>query len=75
MESGERRGYSKEEKMTLYRSSRTCAICEQEIVEIDDAEVDHKIPYSAGGPTDMGNAQLTHRYCNRAKSGKVELRS
>jgi hypothetical protein len=67
----ERRIYSKDEKLALYQRSRSCAICKQEIVELDDAEVDHRTPYSIGGATDSENAQLTHRYCNRAKSDTI----
>ena len=35
---------------------------------IDDAEVDHILPYSKGGDTVLENAQLLHRHCNRAKN-------
>ncbi len=71
VQSQERRIFSKEEKSKLYSSSKMCAICKQEIVEFDDAEVDHRIPYSVGGSTSVENAQLAHRYCNRVKSDKT----
>ena len=38
------------------------------ILSIDDCEVDHILPYSKGGKTDLSNAQLVLRYFNRAKS-------
>ena len=38
------------------------------ILSIDDAEVDHILPYSKGGDTVLENAQLLHRHCNRAKN-------
>jgi 5-methylcytosine-specific restriction endonuclease McrA len=40
---------------------------------IEDAEVDHKIPYSQGGSTTLDNAQLAHRYCNRHKGDRVGI--
>ena len=48
----------------------TCQICNNQILLIEDAEVDHKDPYSQGGPTIKDNAQLAHRYCSRQKSSK-----
>jgi len=39
---------------------------------IEDSEVDHIKPYSQGNPTNLENAQITHRYCNRHKSDKTE---
>ncbi|MED1863798.1 DUF262 domain-containing protein [Fictibacillus nanhaiensis] len=55
-------------KKQLFQNNPTCQLCHQQILAIDDAEVDHVIPYSEGGRTDLNNAQLTHRYCNRRKS-------
>jgi hypothetical protein len=47
-----------------------CAICGQQIRHIDDAAVDHIVPYSRSGPTDPSNARLTHRYCNSARGDR-----
>ena len=55
-------------KQQLFSADPTCQICKNQILTIADAEVDHKIPYSQGGPTTLDNAQLAHRYCNRHKS-------
>lgn len=63
----ERRAFSFAEKSRLFDADPSCCLCHQQISEIDDAEVDHSIPYSSGGATDLSNAQLAHRYCNRAK--------
>ncbi|MBB3861104.1 hypothetical protein GGQ88_002376 [Novosphingobium hassiacum] len=64
----EKRLFSYAEKQELFDKSNTCAICSQRIESIDDAAVDHKHPYSKGGSTSNSNAQIAHRYCNRAKS-------
>ena len=42
------------------------------ILDIDDAEVDHIVPFSQGGKTDISNAQLLHRHCNREKSDAMD---
>lgn len=68
---GERRLFSYAEKTKLFEEDATCAECKQRIEHIDDAEVDHSVPYSAGGATSAENARITHRYCNRAKSNKA----
>lgn len=54
----------------LFGKSPVCAICNQTIHHLDDAQVDHIKPFSLGGGTTEDNAQLTHRYCNQKKSNK-----
>lgn len=63
----ERRLFSVNEKEALYNTNSTCGICGQKIVTIDDAEVDHIVPYAQGGPTDLSNARVVHRFCNRSR--------
>lgn len=60
--------YSIKEK--LFNENPFCAISGQRILAIEDAEVDHKKPYSQGGTTTIDNAQLVLRYFNRAKKDK-----
>jgi hypothetical protein len=55
-------------KQQLFTDDPTCKLCGNRIMAIEDAEVDHIIPYSKGGPTTIENAQIAHRYCNRHKS-------
>ncbi len=62
------RTYSKSTKEELWHNGYICPYCKQEILSIEDAEVDHIIPYSKGGQTIMENAQLLHRHCNREKN-------
>ena len=58
-------------KQQLFNSDPTCKICGNQILVIEDSEVDHIIPFSNGGATDISNAQITHRYCNRKKKNRV----
>lgn len=59
-------------KKELFYDGYICSYCGNEILSIDDAEVDHIIPYSHDGRTDMSNAQLLHRHCNREKSNTMD---
>lgn len=66
------RVFSASIKKELWKSGYICSYCGNEILNIDDAEVDHIVPYSQGGMTEISNAQLLHRHCNRAKSDSIE---
>lgn len=59
-------------KIELWNESPVCKLCNQRILNFDDAQVDHIIPYSEGGLTVKENGQLAHRYCNQHKSNKVK---
>lgn len=59
-------------KEELFNENPYCAISKQKILAIEDAEVDHIIPYSKGGKTEKSNAQLVLRYFNRAKKDKLQ---
>lgn len=59
-------------KQDLFNVKPYCAISGQQILAIEDSEVDHIIPYSKGGKTEINNAQLVLRYFNRAKKDKME---
>lgn len=60
-------------KDALWSEGQTCAHCNQEIRDFDDAHVDHIEPFSKGGKTEKSNGQLMHRYCNRAKGDKPNV--
>lgn len=64
--SGDRRLYTFEEKQSIFekKGGNICQICRNEIMEIDDAHVDHIERFSEGGKTTIQNARLTHRFCN-----------
>jgi hypothetical protein len=59
-------------KQDMFNANPFCAISGQKILAIEDSEVDHIIPYSKGGKTEINNAQLVLRYFNRAKKDKIE---
>lgn len=59
-------------KKELFEKNPVCAISGQQILAIEDAEVDHILPFSKGGKTEIENAQLVLRYFNRAKNNKTE---
>ena len=64
----EQRTFSYQLKKELFEKNPVCAISGQRILAIEDAEVDHIVPFSKGGKTEMDNAQLVLRYFNRAKN-------
>jgi hypothetical protein len=66
----ESRNFSWSIKKQLWDNNPICAICEQQIQTIDDAEVDHIEFYWRGGKTILSNARLVHRFCNRHRGGK-----
>lgn len=66
--SKEPRCYSRNLKEELFKADQTCAICKQQIGDVDDAAVDHIQQYWTGGRTIPENARLTHRYCNWARA-------
>jgi hypothetical protein len=51
-------------KEDLFNLNNTCAICGNQILNIDDSAVDHIDQYWTGGKTIPENARLTHRFCN-----------
>lgn len=55
-------------KKELFDTNSICAICNNKIINIDDAAVDHIKQYWKGGQTIPENARLTHKYCNMARS-------
>jgi CRISPR/Cas system Type II protein with McrA/HNH and RuvC-like nuclease domain len=68
-----RRTFSSELKTPLYeKQNGKCALCQQtmdenRLEEPNYVHIDHIIPHRKGGPTDLSNAQLTHRACNLQK--------
>ncbi len=67
------RAFSDSVRKELFHPGYVCSYCGSEILSIEDAEVDHIVPFSQGGKTDISNAQLLHRHCNREKSDSLEV--
>lgn len=59
-------------KKTAFEADPTCTICKQKILLIDDAHMDHVVPFSKGGKTEISNAALTHRFCNSSHGNKLK---
>ncbi len=64
------RCFSHEFKERLFRLNKTCQICGQQILSLEDAAVDHIDQYWLGGKTIPDNARLAHRFCNSARRRK-----
>lgn len=64
----ETRAFSFKIKEQLFHEGYICSYCNNTILSIDDAEVDHILAFSHGGRTVPTNAQLLHRHCNRKKN-------
>ncbi len=69
------RCFTRSIKEQLFQANPVCAICNQQISEVDDAAVDHVEQYWLGGKTIESNARLTHRYCNWARSKSDVVRN
>lgn len=70
--SNSNRFFSFDIKKELFHPGYICSYCKNEILDINDAEVDHIIPFSKGGTTSIDNAQLLHRHCNREKNASLD---
>ncbi len=65
----EPRYFSWQLKKQLYEQNPVCALCNNKIMLIDDAVIDHIEHYWRGGKTIPSNARLSHRYCNQKRGG------
>lgn len=57
-------------KRKLFKKQKSCALC-GEVLTLETASVDHKIPLSKGGSNFLDNLQLTHIDCNFKKADKL----
>ena len=72
----EKRAFDPTLKPLLYkRQNGLCPLCGNKIVDTEKCMIDHIIPYSKGGSTDINNAQLVHGLCNLEKGNHVEIES
>ena len=64
------RAFTESQKIKKYEEQGgVCAICGKKL-DIDECEMDHKLPWSKGGLTTLDNLQLLCRECNSDKSDK-----
>jgi 5-methylcytosine-specific restriction endonuclease McrA len=61
------RVFSRQLKKEMFDANPTCSICNQRIVLIEDAVLDHDVQYWRGGKTVPENARLAHCLCNLKK--------
>ena len=74
-----KRSFTFEEKLLLYyKSGGKCQlehngiVCNREI-DFDDAVVDHIIPHSLGGRTELSNGRIAHKACNIARGNRKDF--
>jgi hypothetical protein len=67
-----RRGFNEEERRIAWSllDYKICSICNEKILDWNDYHLDHKIPHSKGGKTELQNASPAHKKCNIKKSNK-----
>ena len=71
-ETKKRRYFSTEEREALFIiAGGRCQICGC-LLENNDFECDHIIPFSQGGPTDIINGQAVCLKCNRSKGDRQD---
>ena len=67
-----KRAFTDEERIVAWNmSDKICGICNKEVKEFKDYDLDHITPHSKGGKTNLSNAQVTHSSCNRSKGNSV----
>lgn len=66
------REFTEEERRIAWSLSedKKCGICKNEIKNWNEYHLDHIIPHSKGGKTELKNAQIAHKTCNQGKSNK-----
>lgn len=66
-----KRAFSLEQRRVLWNTeaSRKCSRCGKELAW-GDFDADHVVAWSRGGRTELGNAQLLCRRCNRSKGAR-----
>jgi 5-methylcytosine-specific restriction endonuclease McrA len=67
-----RREFNEEERRIAWAitNDKSCGVCGEKVSNWDDYHLDHKIPHSKGGKTELQNAQITHKKCNQSKSDR-----
>lgn len=53
-------------RQVIERDGRYCVYCDEDLTD-GEIHLDHVIPESQGGPTNLDNLQVTCRKCNTSK--------
>ena len=73
------RNFTHEEKLIIYR--RAGGVCQLEHdgtvcgrpLDFDDTSVDHVIPHSKGGKTELSNGRIAYKACNIARNNRDDF--
>lgn len=57
----------------LLRKTNLCGICQEPILRMEDATLDHVVPLARGGVHAPSNMQVAHEWCNRSKGDRCVL--
>lgn len=66
-----KRDFTEEERRIAWANSKDkkCAICKK-TVDWEEYSLDHIIPHSKGGKTELRNSQIMHKKCNSSKNDR-----
>lgn len=56
-------------------NTRKCFYCGKEILNYEEASVEHKIPLSKGGSNRMDNLALSHKKCNQERGSSLKIKA
>lgn len=67
-----KRDFNEEERRIFWELSKDkkCGVCKKD-VKWEEYSLDHIIPHSKGGKTELKNAQITHKPCNSSKNNRL----
>lgn len=54
----------------MERDGLTCGLCGGDVV-LEDVHIDHILPWSRGGSSELDNLQVAHSACNIAKGNRI----
>jgi len=54
-----------------HRDGFLCSLCDEPMPDVSDIEVDHVIPVSKGGTSEIENLKLAHSRCNAKKGNRT----
>lgn len=60
-------------KESFKKQAGLCALCGALLGNLEETNLDHKIPVSKGGDNTRKNLQLTHRRCNENRGNRESL--